>query len=217
MDAKQMFGVWKEVFGKWRYLLLALLIALFFYLLNVLISGWKSLAGFYSSAGFLKTMNLLFVLFMGFSNSITMISFISLIIISLMLGMLFSMLVYKHHIYALNGDKRLGIFGGIGAFLAALVPGCAACGIGFASILGLSAGILSFLPYDGIELSLIAMVILIVTIFKTTKNMYVCMVSPFALAKNEYSTKLKGNKFPVNASKSLKENKFSIKRARRHI
>ena len=90
--------------------------------------------------------------------------------------------------------KTVGILGGIGAFLAALVPGCAACGIGFASILGLSAGALSFLPYDGIELSLLAIGILGITIFKTTKNMYVCMVP---------NTK---NILP-NASKSLKGGK----------
>jgi len=194
-----MFRTWKEVFGKWRYFLLALFIAVFFYLLNVLVAGWKSLAGFYSSFGFLKTLNLLFVLIVGFRESITTASFISLIGISLMLGMLFTMLVYKHHIYASASDKKLGIFGGIGAFLAALVPGCAACGIGFASVLGLSAGALAFLPYDGIELSLIAVAILGITIFKTTKNMYVCMV-PNLLK-----------------SKKVKENKFSIKRVKTHM
>jgi len=36
---------------------------------------------------------------------------------------------------------------------------------------------LAFLPYKGIELSAIAIVILVITILKTTKNMYVCNVS----------------------------------------
>jgi len=194
MDINQILRTWKEVFEKWRYFLLALFIAAFFYSLNVLVSGWGSLAGFYSSYGFLKMLNLFGVLFVGFRESITTSSFVGLVIISLMLGMLFSMLIYKHHIYASTKDEEYGIFGGIGAFIAALVPGCAACGIGFASILGLSAGALSFLPYDGIELSLLAIGILGITIFKTTKNMYVCMVP---------NTK---NILP-NASKSLKGGK----------
>jgi len=199
MDINQILRTWKEVFGKWKYSLLALLIALFFYSLNVIVAGWKSIVGFYLSFGFFKMLNLLGVLFAVFRESITTPSFIGLIVISLMLGMLFSMLVYKHHIYASPRDKEFGIFGGIGAFLAALVPGCAACGIGFASILGLSAGALSFLPYDGIELSLLAIGILGITIFKTTKNMYVCMVPN--IPKQNFK-KLKGNKFPIKRVKT---------------
>ena len=183
MNLKQIFRVWRDVFGKWQYSLLALFIAVFFYSLNVLISGWRSLIGFYSSAGFLKAINLFFILFVGFKDIITTSSFVSLVVISILLGILFSMLVYKAHFNFSSTDKEAGIIGGIGIFLAAFVPGCAACGIGLASALGLGAGILTFLPYKGIELSIIATFIIGITIFKISKEMYICKISQISVNK----------------------------------
>ena len=152
MNLKSILATWKEVFKNWKYPVIGLLIALFFYVLNVLIAGWRSLVGFYSANGLAKTLNLFYVMFVGFKDTLTLSSFISLVVISILLGMLFSMLIYKAHFNLAFSDKRLGVFGGIGAFLAAFVPSCAACGIGVASVLGISAGALAFLPYDGIEL-----------------------------------------------------------------
>ena len=190
MDLRQIFKVWKEVFFNWRYFLLAVFIALFFYSFNVLILGLKSLVGFYNTAGFFKMLNLFFVMFLGFKDILTTISFVSLVLISILLGKLFSMLIYKSNALY-SGGKSLGVFGSIGAFLAVFAPGCAACGIGVASAIGLGAGVLSFLPYDGLELSAVAIIILVITIFKTTKNMYVCMVPN--IGKN-VKTNLKGGK-----------------------
>ncbi len=198
MEIRQLLTTWKNVFGNWRYAFLAILIAVFFYSLNVLILGWKSLLGFYSSAGFLKTANLFFVLFLGFKDVMLLYSFTSLIVISILFGILFSMLAYKTRFNLSFQDKKVGIMGGIGVFLAAFIPGCAACGVGLASALGFGAGILSFLPYDGIELSILAIIILSITIFKTTKNMYVCMVPNISKDR-----------------KQLRENKFSVKRVKR--
>jgi len=45
-----------------------------------------------------------------------------------------------------------------------------------ASIFGIGAGVLSFLPYGGFELSIVSIVILFFTIINVTKNMYVCKV-----------------------------------------
>ena len=59
-------------------------------------------------------------------------------------------------------------------FLAVFAPGCAACGVGLASVLGIGAGALSFLPYDGFELSVASIGILGLTILNVTKNMFVC-------------------------------------------
>ncbi|MEX2017427.1 MAG: hypothetical protein WD876_03055 [Candidatus Pacearchaeota archaeon] len=211
MNLKSMFKTWKDVFGKWQYLLLGLFIAVLFYLFNVFIAGWRSLIGFYSVNGFVKTVNFFFVLFFGFRSTLTSASFVSMVVISLLLGMLFSMLIYKTYFHMKFNNKNLGAFGVFGAFLAVFIPGCAACGVGVASVLGLSAGALAFLPYDGIELSILAVIILGVTIFITTKNLYSCKVPEIKVRR------LKGDKFPINAQKSLKENKSSVKRVNTHM
>ena len=179
---RQIFRVWRDVFGRWQYLLLAVVIALVFYSLNVLISSWRSLLGFYATAGFLKTIKLFFTFFLGFKELIITSSFVSLVIISILLGVLFTLLVYKANFNLSFQNKKTNFIGSIGVFLAAFVPGCAACGVGLASLLGISAGALSFLPYKGIELSIIAIIILGITIFKISKNIYICKL-PVSLNK----------------------------------
>lgn len=171
---KDILGTWKKVFTNWKYLITTLIIALVFYSINVLISSWNSLTGFYSTLGFFQTIKLFFILFFGFKETIMLNSFISLIIISILFGMLFSLVGYKVRIRQGTDKKKIGLFGGIGLFLAAFAPGCAACGVGLASILGMGAGAMSFLPYDGLELSVVSIGVLGFTIVTVTKNMGVC-------------------------------------------
>lgn len=83
--------------------------------------------------------------------------------------MLFSLLFYKAR--SLKGEKKgFGIISSIGFFLGAFAPGCAACGIGLASLLGVSAATLSFLPFGGLELSIIAILIIGFAIYKVSDN-----------------------------------------------
>ena len=62
MNWKQIFGTWKKVFTNWKYVIATVVIALAFYSINVLISGWSSLVGFYSSFGFFGTLKFFFIL-----------------------------------------------------------------------------------------------------------------------------------------------------------
>ena len=174
MKWKQIFSTWKKVFSNWKYLTAIIVIALLFYSINVLVSSWNSLTGFYSTLGFFQTIKFFFILFIGFRETIMFHSFISLIIISILFGMLFSLVRYKVKIGQGTDGKKIGLFGGIGLFLAAFAPGCATCGVGLVSVLGISAGVLSFLPYGGFELSIASIGILGFTIVTITKNMYVC-------------------------------------------
>ena len=187
MNLRQILRVWGDVFGNWRYLLLAFFITVFFYSLNVIINGWRSLSGFYSVNGFPKTLNLLWVMLIGFRDTISSASFFSLVAVSVLFAVLFTLLIYKSKVHISMQDEEMGILGGIGVFLAAFAPGCAACGIGLASALGLGAGALAFLPYGGLELSLIAIVILGIVIFKTTKNMYLCEIPDLPVKKQKKS------------------------------
>ncbi len=174
MEWRRIFITWKKVFSDWRYLTATIVIALLFYSANVLLSSWNSLTGFYSTFGFFGTIRFFLTLFLGFRETILFHSFVSLVIISVLLGMLFSLVGYKVIIGQRNDGKKIGLFGGVGIFLASLAPGCAACGVGLASVLGIGAGALSFLPYDGFELSIASIGILGFTIVNITKNMHVC-------------------------------------------
>ncbi len=174
MEWKQIFRTWKNVFTDWRYLVATLVIALVFYSSNVLISSWKSLISFYSTLEFFQTIKFSFTLFIGFKETIQFHSFVSLIIISVLFGMLFSLVGYKVNLGKGNEGKKIGLFGGLGLFLAAFAPGCAACGVGLVSLFGLGAGALSFLPYDGLELSVASIGILGFTIIKITNEMHIC-------------------------------------------
>src|SRR3989338_4466713 len=186
MEWKQIFSTWKKVFTNWKYLAVTIVIAFSFYSINVLVSSWSSLTGFYSTLGFFQTIKFFFILFFGFKETIMFHSFVSLIVISVLFGMLFSLVGYKVKIGQGTDGKRVGLFGGVGLFLAAFAPGCAACGVGLASFFGIGAGVLSFLPYGGFELSIASIGILGFTIVMITKNMYVCKIKRLNIEKGKH-------------------------------
>jgi len=185
MNIKGIIPVWIKVFKNWKYLLIAVVIAFSFYSFNVLTNSWSSLTNFYSSAGFFQALKFFFILSIGFSNIIRLHSYISLVVISILFGMLFSLLAYKINAGSMVKNKKAGFFGSIGVFLAALAPGCAACGIGLLSVLGLSAAVVTFLPFDGLELSILAIGILSFSIIKITKDMNVCDACQIKLNNGE--------------------------------
>lgn len=183
----QIFETWKKIFSSWKYLALTLIIAIFFYGLNVFIVNWKSLIEFYPNLGFFGELEFFFTLAFGFWNLIKFHSFVSLVIVSILFGVLISLIVYKSR-FGVKVGKKIGVFGGLGIFLGALIPGCVACGVGLVSFLGLGAGFLTFLPYDGLEISILAILILGFSITKITKEMYICNISKV------YIKELKGGK-----------------------
>lgn len=169
MELNRVFRHWKRVLGNWKYGLAALIVAFLFYALNVLLAQWKSLISFYSLFGFFGTIVFFFRLIVGFGNTILLHSYISLIVISLMIGMLFSLIFYKVFIIKVRSEGG-GLIASIGVFIGALIPGCAACSLGLASILGIGGALIAFLPFDGLELSVLAVVILGIAIFKTSND-----------------------------------------------
>ncbi len=171
-----LFKIWKEVFGKRKYLIKGIIIALVFYSLNIIISSWKVFTEFSYDKSFFGTINLFFFLIFHGGGIVNIYSFASLILISVLFGILFSLIFYKLKMN-LSVSPKTKFSGGIGIFLAALVPGCAACGVGLISVLGLGAGALSFLPFKGLEISILAILILGFAIIKVTKEMYICKFS----------------------------------------
>lgn len=71
---------------------------------------------------------------------------------------------------------------GVGAFLGILVMGCPACSITLASYLGLSA-FLSFLPWYGLEIKLLAIPLLIYANISSLKSLTTCKIKNKKLKK----------------------------------
>lgn len=88
--------------------------------------------------------------------------------ISLLFGLSAGMLWYRGKLF----QKDSGAVAG-GSILGMLVGGCSACSISFASAIGLG-GLLSWLPFGGIELKVLAFGILAVTTYSLATNLHEC-------------------------------------------
>lgn len=169
MKTVDIFKVWKEVFSNWKYTLLALIIAVAFFVLNVIIQNYQTVWFFINAFGLLASFKILYSLTLGFSQTTTALSFITIIIIALMLGMFISLFTLK--VKSIKSGKEIGFLGTLGLILGVVAPGCAACGVGLLAVFGLTAGTLAVLPFKGYELSLLAIFILGFSIYKVSKGL----------------------------------------------
>ncbi|MAE49284.1 hypothetical protein CMI48_00500 [Candidatus Pacearchaeota archaeon] len=145
---------WKTVFGRPGYIVLAVAVALVFYVLNVVLVNWGNLGVVTESAGFVRA---LWLLSLGFSGVVSGSTFWTVVILGVLTGVLVSLLVAKTRIMQASGKKD-GVLAGIGLFLGLFVPGCAACGVGLLAALGLG-GVLLALPFQGTEIAVVAILV----------------------------------------------------------
>lgn len=168
----KILSLWKKIYSNWRYTLSLIIIALFFFILNVFIKNYSSIISNFRSLGFLGTLQFFYFLVMGFKGTVFLSTFIVIIIIGLLTGMLLTLIFYK--VKALNTQKKIGFVGAFGVFIGVAAPGCAACGVGLLAIFGVTAAALSVLPLKGLEISLLAVVILLFTTWKVSKDLLKC-------------------------------------------
>ncbi len=152
-----------RVFTNPGYLFFALGIALAFYSLNALILQWKNL-------DLVTTKNIASLFTVGIYYLTTRVSFYSLLFVSLLTGALVSLLAYRARATLVSRSGQTGVISSIGILSGMLLPGCASCGIGLAAVLGFSAS-LSVLPLQGLEISLLAIIILCVAIGMAAQSM----------------------------------------------
>jgi hypothetical protein len=164
---------WKTVFGNWNYSLLALVIAGFFYIFNALLNNITNIWDFVKTLGVKQTLIYVGNLIIGFKATLLDHSFYNVIALSLLTGILISLMAYKYKMTSMPIKKKDGVFGGFVAFLAFIVPGCASCGIGLLALLGLGSALAS-LPFGGQEVTILATVLMIFVIFKFSKDIFVC-------------------------------------------
>ncbi len=186
MSSKELF----RLFSKPKYFLIAIISAIIFYSLNILVTSFYLIIYYFRNNTFLEASKLFTKLFRGFYWTIPRWSFVTLVLISLMIGILIGLISYKASL-KIKGNN-LGALGTFGLMLGILAPGCAACGLGLIAALGLTAAVISFLPLKGLEISLLAIAILGFAIFKISRDIEKCEVCKVNLPyfqKNERRSK----------------------------
>lgn len=193
MEGKSIFNVWKEVFGKPKYIIIALLLAILFYFLNVSILNMEYLRYTFGNSGLYSMLLSLIDYSFSIGKTIEWFSVISLIIISLLFGVLFSLISYKTNTTKETYGK-VGFFATIGIFLGFLAPGCAACGVGLVSLFGISAATLSILPFNGFEVSILSIILLGYSTYSISKNISRGNVCEIKLPKDTHKGERRLNK-----------------------
>ena len=118
--------------------------------------------------------NLIAALIMGASTSMTGSGLFLLFITAILTGVNVTLLFKK--ISQLKSGGKLHLVVGGSSFIGIIGSGCAACGLPILSFFGL-AGSIGFLPFHGTELSLIAIIMLSISLFLLFRNkeMSVCL------------------------------------------
>ena len=162
-----------------KYYLITLLVAIVFYSFTALLNNIKAISFMFTHSSFFSGIQLIITLVLGYHSSIRGVSALTLLIISILLGMLFSLIIFKHFFFKTQGEKKkTGILALIGVILGALTPGCALCSVGIFYALGFGSAFITLLPFEGLEFSFIAMIILIISVYLLAKNLTYCKMRP---------------------------------------
>ncbi|OIO81422.1 hypothetical protein AUJ84_01110 [Candidatus Pacearchaeota archaeon CG1_02_32_132] len=94
-------------------------------------------------------------------------SVFSIVLLSILTGILLMMILYKYNLY--NSVEGKGFFGFIGAGIGAFGVGCPTCGAFLFGLIGMPLA-LTYLPFRGLELQFVSIIILGISIYLTGKS-----------------------------------------------
>lgn len=106
--------------------------------------------------------NLLIALLAGMWTSMSRISLMLLIVVSILTGANLTLVVQRLRIIRASGKMSFVVGGS--SLLGAIGSGCASCGLPILAFLGLS-GAVFYLPFQGLELSVLAIALLSVSLY----------------------------------------------------
>ncbi len=151
----------KFVLHKRNYLILfvcaSLISFLVFYFLSLLTIADNSLA--------------IFVMMNGFWFSFAM--FLMLALIALLFGVYVSLLVFKIKLNCKGKGFLVSVFGGSGLIAGLFGAGCPMCGAALFALFGAPLA-LFFLPFKGLELRLLALVLLGLSVYFLSRSLIKC-------------------------------------------
>ncbi|MBI2582349.1 hypothetical protein HYV87_04465 [Candidatus Woesearchaeota archaeon] len=137
-----------QVYSERRYFLFSGLFAFLMFSLNALIGNYKLIFSEFS-------LLLVFDLLVSVHSTMSAVSFIFLLIVSLLSGVVFSL-----SLFLVKRQLSYGAGIGLSGIIASvLTPACSSCALGLTGILGIG-GFLSVLPFKGLELGVLSIVLL---------------------------------------------------------
>lgn len=158
-------AVLRSIFARPAYSALAVGVALMFYLFNALILQWKNIH-------LVTTSNVFSFFTVGVYYLTTRLGFYSLLLVSILTGVLVSLLIYRARAALTLQSGNANVVSSLGVAAGVLLPGCASCGIGLAALLGLGSSI-ALLPLQGLEISLVAIILLCIASSMVARSMTV--------------------------------------------
>jgi len=106
--------------------------------------------------------NLLTALLGGMWTAMTKFSLFLLVLTGILTGINLTLLVLR--LSVMRGSGKLHIMVGGSSLLAIVSSGCAVCGLPILALLGLSGSII-YLPFQGAEISVVAVILLLMTLY----------------------------------------------------
>src|SRR3989344_6151043 len=122
--------------------------------------------------------NLLVALLAGMWTAMSRLSLFLLVVVAILTGANLTMVAQRFRTIRASGKMSLTVGGS--SLLGIVGSGCASCGLPVLAFLGLS-GAIFYLPFQGLELSALAIILLSVSIYsliKQSTKQTVCVIAP---------------------------------------
>jgi hypothetical protein len=153
----------KEILKSKKFIIPSVVIAIAYILLVTYLMNFRltkdTLLGDYPLS---YKWNIMVALLQGLGTSMTKVALVLLILTAILTGVNFTLV--KLRLSALRKGGKLHFMVGGSSFIAIVTSGCAMCGLPILGLLGLS-GSLIYLPFQGTELSVIAVILLLITLY----------------------------------------------------
>lgn len=188
MGIKEATSSFLKVMKEWKYLTIAIIFAILFYILNIFLSNFRDLINIAKSDGFFSMLGVFPLFIINYADFFTYKFFIGLIIISLLFGSLVSLITYKTRMLK-NFSKKTGFLTSAGIFFGVIAPGCSACGVGFISVIGFGSAAIAFLPWKGFELMILSVLLLLYAVYKISIQINTGIVCEIPISKKINSDK----------------------------
>lgn len=167
MNLKVALVVLKQELISAKSFVLIILFATLFVSTSIIAINLPSFVSFlFNSYPILTKLNILWLIFVGSFSAISRLDVVLVLVMGILFGINMTLLINKYSALKKRGNLKIMFGTGIISVFAA---GCASCGLSFTSIIGISA-VIAVLPFGGVELYLLAILVLIISIYFNLKQ-----------------------------------------------
>ena len=166
MKIKEVFGMLRQVYKNKKYIYITLIAAIVLFIV------------FYKLMLAKIADNSLKIFIMMSGYNYTFFTLLSFVVISVLFGIYLSVFIYRFKLIKIMKEKKgssIGFIGYLGLIAGVFGAGCPTCGSVIFALVGAPLALM-YLPFRGLELRLLSIVILIVSIYLLTRSLYKCDV-----------------------------------------